>query len=64
MWNAKVKCKKVWSTIDTRGFEVDKIYNVVNGKLILPNGEESCLDFDCIEKLNESFYATFEEVDK
>lgn len=62
MWNTKVKCKKVYSIIDNRGFCVGNTYNVVNGKLILPNGDESFGTYDCIETLNENFYAVFEEV--
>ena len=63
MWSAKVKCKKVFKNIDSHKFCVGDTYNVVNGKLIFPNGDESCGDYDCIEKLNECFYAVFEEVE-
>lgn len=63
MWNAKVKCKKVYSTIDNRDFCVGYTYNVINGKLILPNGDASYGTYDCVEKLNENFYAVFEEVE-
>lgn len=63
MWNSKVKCKKVYSTIDNRGFCIGHTYNVINGKLILPDGNESYGTYDCVEKLNEGFYAVFEEVE-
>lgn len=63
MWNSKVKCRKVYRNIDNRGFVVGNTYKVINGKLILPNGEESYGTYDCIEKLNEAFYAWFEEVE-
>ncbi len=62
MWNAKVRCKQVWCKLDTRGFKIGKTYDVKNGKLIFPNGKKSKCTYDCIEKLNESFYAVFEEV--
>ena len=63
MWNSKVKCKKVYSILDTHKFVVGNTYDVINGKLILPNGNESYGTYDCIEKLNEGFYAIFEEVE-
>ena len=63
MWNSKVKCKKVYQILDNHKFVVGNIYNVINGKLILPNGNESYGSYDCIEKLNEGFYAIFEEVE-
>ena len=63
MWDTKVKCKKVFKNIDSHKFCVGDTYNVVNGKLIFPNGDKSCGDYDCIEKLNECFYAVFEVVE-
>lgn len=62
MWNAKVKCIDVWSNLDRRGFEVDKIYHVSNGKLIFPDGTQTHSTYSSIEELNESFYAVFKEV--
>lgn len=63
MWNTKVKCIKVYKNIDSHWFCVGNTYNVINGKLILPNGDESFGTYDCVEKLNECFYAVFEEVE-
>ena len=63
MWNSKVKCKKVYQILDTHKFFVGNTYDVINGKLILPNGNESYGTYDCVEKLNEGFYAIFEEVE-
>lgn len=63
MWNTKVKCKKVYKNIDSHKFCVGNTYNVINGRLILPNDDKSCGTYDCIEKLNECFYAVFEEVE-
>ena len=63
MWNSKVKCKKVYQILDNHKFIVGNTYNVINGKLILPDGSESYGTYDCVEKLNEGFYAVFEEVE-
>lgn len=63
MWSAKVKCKKVYIRLDNHGFRAGNTYQIINGKLILPNGDESCGTYDCVEKLNECFYAVFEEVE-
>ena len=63
MWNTKIKCKKVYKNLDVHNFEVGDDYEVINGRLILPNGEESCRVYDTIEHLNECFYAVFEEVE-
>ena len=63
MWNSKVKCKKVYQILDNHKFVVGNTYNVINGKLILPDGNESYGTYDCIEKLNEACYAVFEEVE-
>lgn len=60
-WNTKVKCVEVLG-IDRTGFEVGKIYDIINSHLVLPNGNESYGAYDCVEKLNECFYAVFEEV--
>ena len=64
MWNAKVRCKRIWDKLDIRGFAKGEIYKVKDGKLIFPNGIESNGTYDSIEKLNECFYAVFEEVEK
>lgn len=61
MWNTKVKCVDVLR-LDPTGFEVNKIYDVVDSKLILPDGSTSCGDYFDIDTINENFYATFEEV--
>ena len=63
MWNSKVNCKKFKQILDTHKFFVGHTYNVINGKLILPDGNESYGTYDCVEKLNEGFYAVFEEVE-
>ena len=63
MWNSKVKCKKVYKNLDVHNFEVGNYYEVINGRLILPNGEGSYRVYDAIEQLNECFYAVFEEVE-
>ena len=63
MWNTKVKCKKVYKNLDVHNFKVGDYYEVINGRLILPNGEESYRVYDTIEQLNECFYAVFEEVE-
>ena len=63
MWNSKVKCKKVYQILDNHKFIVGNAYNVINGKLILPDGNESYGTYDCVEKLNKGFYAVFEEVE-
>ena len=63
MWNSKVKCKKVYENLDVHSFEVGDYYEVINGRLILPNREESYRVYDTIEQLNECFYAVFEEVE-
>lgn len=63
MWNSKVKCKKVYQILDNHKFVVGHTYDVINGKLILPNGNESYGTYDCVEKLNEGFYVVFEEVE-
>ena len=61
MWNAKVKCIDVLS-IDRTGFKVGEIYEVIDNKLILPDGSKTYGDYNDIETINENFYATFEEV--
>ena len=61
-WNTKVKCVEVLG-IDRTGFEVGKIYDIINSHLVLPNGNESYGTYDCVEQLNECFYAVFEEVE-
>ena len=63
MRNYKVTCKKEHQILDNHKFVVGHTYNVINGKLILPDGNESYGTYDCIEKLNEGFYAVFEEVE-
>ena len=52
MWNSKVKCIKTYKNIDNHKFVVGHTYNVINGKLILPDGNESYGTYDCVEKLN------------
>lgn len=61
MWNSKVKCKKAYKSLDGHGFCEGNTYKVVDGKLIFPNREESSVTYNCIEELNEGFYAVFEE---
>ena len=63
MWNSKKKRKKVYQILDNHKFVVGNTYNVINGKLILSDGNESYGTYDCIEKLNEGFYVVFEEVE-
>lgn len=58
----KIKCIQVYSLVDTKGFKQGDVYDVINGKLILPDGNESRTTFDCIEQINESFYAYFKEI--
>ena len=60
-WNTKVKCVEVLG-IDRTGFEAGKTYDIINSHLVLPNGNKSYGAYDCVEKLNECFYAVFEEV--
>lgn len=60
MWNSKVKCKKVYVSLDNK-FNEGSTYDIIDGKLIFPNGNESCRTYRCIEELNECFYAVFEE---
>lgn len=62
MMNTKVKCTRVYKTMDINGFEEDKVYDIVKGKLILPNGNKSNTTFESVEQLNESFYACFKEI--
>lgn len=62
MWNAKVKCVDVLS-IDRMGFKVGEIYEVIDSKLILPDGSKTYGDYNDIETINENFYAAFEEVE-
>ena len=62
-WNTKVKCIKTYKNIDNHKFVAGHPYNIHNGKLILPDGNESYDTYDCVEKLNEGFYAVFEEVE-
>ena len=61
--NGKIRCVKVWEMLDSKGFIEGNTYDVINGKLILPNGNKSYDTYDCVEKLNEGFYAVFEEVE-
>ena len=60
-WNTKVKCVEVLG-IDRTGFEVGEIYEVIDSKLILPDGSKTYGDYNDIDTINENFYATFEEV--
>ena len=62
MMNTKIKCTHVYFLLDTRGFKQGEIYEVKDGRLILPNGSKSHMVFDCIEQINEAFYAYFKEV--
>lgn len=61
MWTAKVKCIDVLK-LDNQGFEAGKIYDIIDGKFILPDGSKSYGDYLDIQTINENFYATFEEV--
>ena len=60
--NTKIKCKRVWCKLDNHGFREGSIYDVINGKVILPDGSESNGTYDSVEKINDCFYAIFEEV--
>lgn len=60
--NTKIKCVYVHKIFDDRGFEQGQIYNVVNGKLIFPDGKESYTTFTSVEQINETFYAYFQEI--
>lgn len=60
-YNALIKCDWV-SSIDTHNFQINKIYEVKNGKLIDGHGRASYSTYSCIEEINESFYAHFREV--
>lgn len=62
MLNTKIKCTHVYALVDTKGFEQGEIYEVKDGRLILPNGGKSHTVFDCIEQINEAFYAYFKEI--
>lgn len=48
--------------LDTKGFVEGNTYDVINGKIILPDGSESNGTYDTIEHINECFYAVFKEV--
>lgn len=60
--NTKIKCTHVYFLLDTRGFKQDGVYEVKDGRLIIPNGGKSHTVFDCIEQINEAFYAYFKEI--
>lgn len=62
MYNALLECTRVWSALDTHNFQEGKIYEVKDGKLIDGNGKQSHSTYDCIEDINDSFYAKFAEV--
>ena len=60
--NGKIRCVKVWDNLDSNGFVEGNTYDIINGKLILPNGSKSINTYYNIEHINECFYAIFEEV--
>lgn len=62
MLNTKIKCTHVYALVDTKGFKQGDVYDIIDGKLILPNGNKSHTTFECIEQINESFYAYFKEI--
>lgn len=62
MLNTKIKCTHVYALIDTKGFKTGEIYEIRNGRLILPNGGKSHTVFEDVEQVNESFYAYFKEI--
>lgn len=62
MNNFKIRC--IWvSTLDSRGFSVNGIYEVIDGYLILPNNDKSSCTYNCVEDINANFYAKFEVVE-
>lgn len=62
--NGKIRCIKVWCKIDTKGFVEGNVYDVINGKIILPDGSESDGIYENIDQINECFYALFKEVNE
>ena len=62
--DTKIVCTQVYKTLDNHGFQEGQVYKVVKGKLIFPNGSKSHTTFNCIEQINESFYAVFKEVEE
>ena len=62
MLNTKIKCTHVYKLVDTKGFKSGEIYEIKDGRLILPNGSKSNIVFETVDQINESFYAYFKEV--
>lgn len=60
--NSKICCIKVWNNLDSNGFVEGNTYDVINGKLILPDGSKSINTYYTVEHINECFYAVFKEV--
>ena len=60
--NGKIRCVKVWEMLDSKGFIEGNTYDVINGKIILPDGSESNGTYDTREHINECFYTVFKEV--
>ena len=51
--NGKIRCVKVWEMLDSKGFIEGNTYDVINGKIILPDGSESNGTYETIEHINE-----------
>lgn len=53
--NGKIRYVKAWKMLDNKRFIEGNIYDVINGKIILPDRSESNGTYNTIEHINECF---------